>query len=1016
MRQSSRCRPGPLLLLATLLCAANSTAADITDTLFDGRGASEWDTRRDQARLQTELAQSSLRAVQSPARLEWRFVSRGPTFNDIFLDRPIALPFRAIRVRVRNLGAPITLAAKAADAGHAEWTTRHARLGTSPEWRWVEFPATQWRPASWSHDADGRMDFPLRYFTLIAFDVAPGAEYRLEVARVEAVRPDPPIATVSALSVPRRLVHGRSYRATVRLRLDRPCNVDGAWLVFRRAGRERFRVPVPLGAALTLRSAAGRTLAASSFTLPVPEFAAGGLHTVTLQIGDARAVLAGGKREASMEVEVMARRPGHTAAAVRMHNGVPTLFINGKPHDGMAYTAYGPSEAVFRDFSRAGVTLFSFSATPTDAGYGLSRTAWTAPGVYDFSELDDRVAMVLRANPNAYFFPRLYLHAPKWWSARHPDDTVLFDPGDGKPIPFVHAGSKPAPSWASEAWRRDTVEGLRRLIAHVQASPWADRCIGYHLASGTTEEWMMWGANEDQWVDYSLANVRGFRKWLRARYGTDTRLREAWSDPSASLDAAAIPTKAERQACGFGSLRDPDREQAVVDFYRYNSDLVADTICYFAREVKRIAGHDRVVGAFYGYLLQLCGEQRQQNAGHLALERVLASPDIDFLCSPTSYAFRQLGGEGTSHFMSLLGSLHAHGKLWFDENDIRTSLSGGTVGEWGRPADVGGDIVQQDKELANVLVNGAAQWWFDVGGNRYDNPALMERIARLTANATEVLALDRTPADEVAMIVDERSLASLRVADPLGASLLIHQMPILSRIGTPVGHYLVTDLPRIADRPAYLFMTSFAPTEADRAAIDALKGDGRVLVFFYAPGVYRGDSLDEAAMSDLTGIRLRMGREPAALSVRLEGGDALTEGLAGQTTGGGETTFPVCWADDPRAIVLGRFADGRAGLVVKRHPDWTAVFSAVPVLPGTLLRRLAAAAGAHEYVATDDVVWASRGLVAVSAFHAGPRAIHLRHAGTVRDLYTGETIEAPDGVLRADFAERQTRVFVVPSR
>ena len=37
---------------------------------------------------------------------------------------------------------------------------------------------------------------------------------------------------------------------------------------------------------------------------------------------------------------------------------------------------------------------------------------------------------------------------------------------------------------------------------------------------------------------------------------------------------------------------------------------------------------------------------------------------------------------------------------WFDENDIRTSLSGGRVGEWGRPADVAGDLLQQDKELA----------------------------------------------------------------------------------------------------------------------------------------------------------------------------------------------------------------------------------------------------------------------------------------------------------------------------
>ena len=73
--------------------------------------------------------------------------------------------------------------------------------------------------------------------------------------------------------------------------------------------------------------------------------------------------------------------------------------------------------------------------------------AWTAPGEYDFSQLDERALMLLKENPNAYFFPRLYLHAPKWWSETHPDDIVLMDPGDGKVVPFIHSGGKPAPSW-----------------------------------------------------------------------------------------------------------------------------------------------------------------------------------------------------------------------------------------------------------------------------------------------------------------------------------------------------------------------------------------------------------------------------------------------------------------------------------------------------------------------------------------------------------------------------------------
>ena len=55
--------------------------------------------------------------------------------------------------------------------------------------------------------------------------------------------------------------------------------------------------------------------------------------------------------KASYTVAVQARTPGHTTAAVRSHNGVPTLLINGQPYNGMVYAAYDPSPPVLRDFT-----------------------------------------------------------------------------------------------------------------------------------------------------------------------------------------------------------------------------------------------------------------------------------------------------------------------------------------------------------------------------------------------------------------------------------------------------------------------------------------------------------------------------------------------------------------------------------------------------------------------------------------------------------------------------------------
>ena len=90
-----------------------------------------------------------------------------------------------------------------------------------------------------------------------------------------------------------------------------------------------------------------------------------------------------------------------TVAKVKPYNGTPTIFINDTPHCGMAYAAYGPNPQVYRDFTSVDVDLFSICATPTESGYNISPTAWTAPDTYDFSILDKRVSMILEANPRA---------------------------------------------------------------------------------------------------------------------------------------------------------------------------------------------------------------------------------------------------------------------------------------------------------------------------------------------------------------------------------------------------------------------------------------------------------------------------------------------------------------------------------------------------------------------------------------------------------------------------------------
>jgi hypothetical protein len=289
----------------------------------------------------------------------------------------------------------------------------------------------------------------------------------------------------------------------------------------------------------------------------------------------------------------------------------------------------------------------------------------------------------------------------------------------------------------------------------------------------------------------------------------------------------------------------------------------------------------------------------------------------------------------------------------------------------------------------------------------------MARVGGLATSATAALDLDRAPADQVAMVVDERSLCYLRVADAVGNWFLVGSLPALHRIGAPVGHYLVTDLPKLADHKLFFIMTSYAPTEADRKAVEALKGRGHVLVFLYAPGLFRDGKLDEAAMADFTGFRLRLKASGGPLNLKLSGGDAITGGLEGLIVGAGQDVSPTVYADDPGATTLGAFPDGSPAMAIRRFGSWTSVFSAVPIFQAELLRRLAQEAGVHLYVDTQDVVWADRDLVAVCVREGGERTIHLPRRADVADLYTGAEVARGATDFRADFKPLATRVFVL---
>ena len=1007
------------MLLLSLALSVCGLAQNITKTvIFDAtHDIKNWSNQRDEARLNREFKKST--HVMEGDQLIWNFIPQGDTgFNDLFYHTAIQRPCTQIIVELTNLGEPFIISAKMGDANGAEWTIDPKPISTwktgDPQ-QILQCGWTNWKHASWSQIKEGPLAFPIKYFTIIAFGIKSGQEYKLAIKSIKIEEVSVNMTIENPPEKPKEAVGGTKLTVpSFTAKLSEPLFPVFAELQFAKDTTVFSRIPLSFN--LLMPSTQIKLKPTAPLILPWI-LRKGDYELRVNMVGNLANGMPNVTASTSMgTVSVSQKEPflPHTVAEVKPYNGTPTIFINGQPHSGMAYAAYGPNPQVYRDFTFVDVDLFTICATPTESGYNISPTAWKSQDEYDFSIIDQRVAMILQANPKAYIFPRLYLHAPKWWCKEHPDDVVIAEKPDGTRYVFPHTSGRPAPSWASQAWREDTIKGLRKLIEYVENSPYANNFIGYHLASGTTEEWMMWGSNENVWVDYSPVNIRYFRKWLTDKYKTDDALQKAWNDNNVTLATAEIPSYKQRADSKLGYMHNPQTEMQVIDFYTYNSWLVADTITTFATAVKDICKHEKTVGVFYGYLLQLCGEQRQQNSGHNALRKVLECPDIDFICSPTSYAFRQLGGKGTCHFMSLVDSVKLHGKLWFDENDVRTSLSPGQVGGWGKPENVEGDIIQQDKELACVLTNGVVQWWFDVGGNRYNTPKLLAALKNYCRVAKIANGLDRSSVTQAAYIIDEDSLAYIKTGDRIGGELTIGRLPQLHRGGFPVGHYLASDIDKLTDCKLLIIANAVAPSEELRQKVDKMKSDGRVIVFLNNAGVMTDGRFAPEQAESFIGMKVAFDPQaPMAKGhILFKKVDGICDGLPVGYGGAQFIHNPAVLPADDLATVIATYPDGRPAIAVKKYENWTAVYCAQPQLPVQLYSNLAKLAGIHQYIETPDVVWANKSMLAVCVDKPGKRVISLPRPAKVTELYSNKVIIAePTTTFIADFPENATLLF-----
>ena len=729
-------------------------------------------------------------------------------------------------------------------------------------------------------------------------------------------------------------------------------------------------------------------------------------------------------------------------AEVKVYNGTPTLFLDGKPaFDGLMWGAapkpdkYELKECA-RYYGEAGIHIFTF-----DIGSQGVAPEWIGPqkgkeGHFDFTTLKERFQHVVDADPQARFHLRVHLEMVDWWKELYPEECEL-----------LSDGRRMRQSFASTIWRTQANDFLSALIGHIKEVGLSDRVIAYQVGAGDTGEWVKgYGSMSAACGDYSQPMQEHFKSWLHSKYaGDEAALRESWAMPGITFDSVEVPPAEKQHASSQYTFRDPRLEQYVIDYYRCLADLCGDLVVEYCTTIKDSTQGQALAGAFFGYLMELAwnsaffGERDEfinsqyatyQRSGHLGLRKVLRSANVDFLVSPYSYGFRGIGGEGPSMLPS--ESVRLHGKLYVFEEDSRTHLTWHDHPNYGKADTLEESIAILQRNLAYTITHGHGIWWLAGGGPKTPHielsqqPAFRPLLRQFQALGDFSQHLDCRPSAQVAVILDDESFYYESIRNELDLPLIFQQrLWGLPRMGAPFDTYLLEDLlnGKLPPYKLYLFLNAFQlNSERRRYLKEQIQRDNRVAVWIYAPGYIQQD-LSTSHMTDLTGFTFGLGETPWGPLMHLtDFQHPITQGIPQDLAWGTNNRLgPVFHLEDHAARNLGNvvYARGRCrpGFGVKQFRDWTSVYIAAPNIPAPLLRGLARFAGVHLYNEQGDVLYAIPELLAAHTLSGGGRLFKLpRKVEVVHDLFADHKIAENTDQFEVTLTPASTALFFTGSK
>jgi len=528
-----------------------------------------------------------------------------------------------------------------------------------------------------------------------------------------------------------------------------------------------------------------------------------------------------------------------------------------------------------RSFTKAGVKIHS----------SILHSGWVGVDEYDYSLTDRVLDAVFKDNPDIYYIPRIKLNVPVDWCYENPEDVFVYYGGpqtreeikktvgtkkhdyigydsetgyyassnDGGFVdtrPNV-GGIISMQSFSSEKWLFDAGVALKKVMERIENSKYADRILGYHIGYGTSGETVVWGRISNKYGDYGINNRNEFIKWGERKYGSKKSLANAWGQ---SEDDLHIPSPDERAGSTESLerlMRAEGNNQACIDYDIFVSETNANATEHFAKIVKEF-NKDKLVGIFYGYFMHI---DNSAYTGHLAIEKLLNSPYIDFFAAPKSY-YRCNGGEPGGELCPAQ-SINLK-KMWIDETDIRTFLAKG-VEESSWESDSAEDtICILRREFSKNLAHNSGFWWMDLGGYWYDSDILMDEIAHLTALNDKIQKNEHKSISDVLIIVDENCINHMRLNGTLRSAFMEDFICEANMTGALCDVFRLSDFENL-DLSQYkliIFAYCFQVDRKTRNLISDKISENTMVMYNYAAGVLDGDDFSLENVKAFTGFEI----------------------------------------------------------------------------------------------------------------------------------------------------------------